>query len=64
MRIVWTIRGRKRFTAISDYIATEFYSEYADAWEEDVAATVERASCRQPQDRHSGIPRPQTARTS
>ena len=41
MKINWTIRGRKRFTAISDYIATEFYSEYADAWEEDVATTVE-----------------------
>ena len=41
MRINWTLRGRKRFTAISNYIAEEFYSEYADAWEEDVATTVE-----------------------
>ena len=41
MKINWTPRGRKRFFAISNYIATEFYSDYADAWEEDVATTVE-----------------------
>lgn len=41
MKINWTPRGRKRFTAISNYIASEFYPDYADAWEEDVAATVE-----------------------
>ena len=31
MKINWTPRGRKRFFAISNYIATEFYSDYADA---------------------------------
>ena len=41
MKINWTPRGRKRFTTISNYIANEFYPDYADAWEEDVAATVE-----------------------
>ena len=41
MKITWTSRGRKRFTAISNYIAEEFYADYADAWEEDVAATIE-----------------------
>ncbi len=41
MKINWTPRGRKRFFAISNYIATEFYTDYADAWEEDVATTVE-----------------------
>ena len=41
MNINWTVRGRKRFTAISNYIAEEFYPDYADAWEDDVATTVE-----------------------
>ena len=41
MKINWTPRGGKRFFAISNYIATEFYTDYADAWEEDVATTVE-----------------------
>ncbi len=39
-----TPRGRKRFTSISNFIAQEFYPDYADAWEEDVAATVEPLS--------------------
>ncbi len=41
MKINWTARGRKRFASISNYIADEFYADYADAWEEDVAATIE-----------------------
>ena len=41
MKINWTPRARKRFISISSYIASEFYADYADAWEEDVAATVE-----------------------
>ena len=40
MKIIWTLRARKRFTSISNYIAREFYPDYADAWEEDVAATI------------------------
>jgi len=41
MKIKWTKRGQKRFAECSDYITSEFYPDYADAWEEDVAQTVE-----------------------
>lgn len=44
MTVRWTARGRNRFAACSDYIAQTFHPGYADAWEDDVAETVERIS--------------------
>ena len=55
MKINWTPRARKRFTDISNYIASEFYADYADAWEEDVAATVEPLA-KHPQLGHEAFP--------
>ena len=55
MKINWTPRARKRFTDTSNYIASEFYADYADAWEEDVAATVEHLA-KHPQLGHEAFP--------
>ena len=55
MIINWTPRARKRFISISGYIASEFYADYADAWEEDVAATVEPLA-KHPQLGHGAFP--------
>lgn len=41
VQINWTRRAILRLTGISDYIRQEFYPDYADTFEEDIAATVE-----------------------
>ena len=42
MKIEWSDNGIKSFQEASDYIATNFYPGYADAFENDVLETVDK----------------------